>query len=120
MSNKNKKSKNSTKVPLKESNNDILKLYETSDNDDLYLQLGIKLNLDTVPMTAIDPETGMIALTGIQINKEATLEQRLKIVNTIIQELQDQILLVSIGKIDKARFEVLTEMYGIEEQDITI
>lgn len=120
MSKKRKNSKNSTKVLVNEPNNDILKLYETGIDDDLYLQIGIKLNLNTVPITAIDPETGMIALTGIQINKEATLEQRLKIANTIIHELQDQILLVSIAKIDKARFEVLTEMYGIEEQDITI
>lgn len=108
-----KKRKNDTKERKVVVENDIMKynsIYEITDDDNLYLTIGIKLNTANVNIAGIDPENGIITLTAVEIDKESTMEERIKLAYDVIHEIQDQILTVQITKINKAQFELIVGM----------
>lgn len=109
----NKSIKNSTKVPKVIQETDIMRyteLYADDDQSAIYLSVGIKLNLENVPIIAIDPETGLIALTGLEIDKSVTMQERFKIVQDVVNQLRDQILTVTISRLTKGQFEIAKSM----------
>lgn len=116
----NKRVKNSTKVPNAVNSDGIMtysSLYETEGNEDLYLTVGLKLNLNNVNIEKIDSESGLITLSAIEISANSTIEERTQIAYNLIKEMQDEILSVVISKIDKPRFEILVGMYDTNDSN---
>lgn len=108
-----KNNKNSTKVPEVVQERDIMRyteIYADDEQDAIYLSVGIKLNLNNVPFEAIDSETGLIALTGLEIDKSVTMEERFSIVQDIVNQMRDQILTVTISRLTKGQFELSKAM----------